>query len=175
MPASQGQTGLRSITREVIDAVRAGFDHGASLNQPSQESVMSIFSSPRFLPRVLLADAASGFACGILQLVFTDGLAQWLRLPLALLQGTGWFLLAYGAFAAFLATRRPVPRGMVYGLVIGNLGWGLACVALLLGALLQPGAWGIGYVLLQTVTVVLMAELQWLGLHRAPRAGLSAA
>ena len=136
---------------------------------------MSVLSSPRFLPRVLLADSATGFLTGAMQLGFTDALAQWCNLPAALLQGTGWFLLAYGLAAAYVGTRKPVPRGLVWMFVAGNLAWALACVALLLGALVQPGPWGVAFVLLHVVTVSLMAELQWFGLSRAPAARLSTA
>lgn len=136
---------------------------------------MSAFSSPRFLPRVLLVDSATGFSTGILQLAFTDALAQWFNLPAALLLGTGWFLLGYGAAATWVATREPVPRSLVWLFVVGNLAWALACIALLLGHLVQPGPWGVAYVLLHVVTVTLMAELQWFGLRQTSSARLSTA
>jgi len=136
---------------------------------------MSIFSSPRFLPRVLLVDAASGFACGFLHLAFTGAMAQWLNQPQVLVQGLGWFLLAYGVFAAYIGTRRPMPHAAVWLLVFGNLAWGLVCVALLLSDRFQPAQTGVAYVVLQTVWVLAMAQLQWLGLRHAPTASLSAA
>lgn len=136
---------------------------------------MSIFSSPRFLRNVLLADAASGLAGGVLQLAFTDALAQRTNLPVELLLGTGWFLLAYAAFAAYVGTRVPVPRSVVWLLVVGNLAWGVACVVLLLSGAVQPSAWGIAYVVLQAVGVTIMAELQWFGLRHAPQGRLATA
>jgi hypothetical protein len=136
---------------------------------------VSISSSPRFLRNVLLADAASGLASGVLQLAFTAALAQWLNLPHQLLLGTGWFLLAYAAFAAHAGTRVPVRRPAVWLLVIGNFTWAAACVALLLGDLLQPSAWGVAYVVVQAIFVTVMAELQWFGLRNAPMSGLAAA
>ena len=69
---------------------------------------MSIFASPRFLPRVMAADAIACAATGALQLGLADMLARLTGLPVPLLTGTGAFLLAYAALAAWMA-RRPVP------------------------------------------------------------------
>ncbi|MEO5672256.1 MAG: hypothetical protein ABIR26_16330 [Ramlibacter sp.] len=132
---------------------------------------MSIFTSPRFLRNVLLADSASCVATGVLQLMFTEALARLLHLPAALLVGTGWFLLAYAAFVGFIATREPVPRGWVWLLVAGNLGWALGCLALLASGAIAPTALGIAWIAAQAVTVAVLAELQWTGLRRSPVVG----
>jgi len=60
---------------------------------------MSVFASPRFLPNVMWADAASCAATGALQVAFTGALAALTGLPAPLLAGTGVFLLAYAAVA----------------------------------------------------------------------------
>ncbi|MEO5669468.1 MAG: hypothetical protein ABIR26_02150 [Ramlibacter sp.] len=127
---------------------------------------MSIFSSPRFLRYVLLADAASCIATGALQVAFTGALAQHLGIPAGLLAGTGWFLLAYAATVAFIATRDPIPRGFVWLLVAGNLGWAAACVALLASGWIAPASLGVAWILAQAATVAVLAELQWTGLRR---------
>lgn len=129
---------------------------------------MSLLSSPHFLRRVLWADAMSCLGCGLLQLAAPGALASWLGLPPALSLGTGTFLLVYGAFVGFLATRDPVPRPVVWLLVAGNLGWALGCVALLASGALPLTGLGQGYVLMQALTVAVLAELQWFGLRRAP-------
>jgi hypothetical protein len=51
--------------------------------------------------------------------------------------------------------------------VLGNLAWALASVALLLEGLLQPNAMGIGFVLFQAAGVCTLAGLEWLGLRRS--------
>ncbi len=129
---------------------------------------MSVLSSPRFLRNVLLADAASGLGSGVLQLLFTGTMASMLGLPAALLTGTGVFLLAFAAALAFLATRQPVPRGPVWLVVAGNFGWAAGCVVLLASGIYPLTAAGMAYVLVHAVTVILMAELEWMGLRRAP-------
>jgi hypothetical protein len=134
---------------------------------------MSIFSSPQFLRNVLIADAASCVATGALQLAFTNSLAQVLKLPAPLLTGTGWFLLAYAATVAFIATRKPIPRPLVWLLVIGNFGWAIGCGALLASGFVSPSTLGVAWVAAQAITVVVLAELQWMGLRRTPVAGWS--
>ena len=136
---------------------------------------MSAFASPRFLRYVLQADAVSCAACGVLQVVATEPVAQLLALPSALLLETGLFLLVYAAVVAFVGTRAPVPRGIVGLFIFGNLGWALASVLLLASGTVHPSAWGTAYVVMQAVTVVLLAELHGFGLRRALTSAFSAA
>ncbi len=132
---------------------------------------MSIFASPRFLRNVLWADAASCFGSGGLQLLGGAALAHLLNLPQALLTATGLFMLVYAAAAAWTATRDSVPRGLVGLFAVGNALWALGCIALLAAGGLQPTAWGTAWVVMQAVTVAVLAELQWTGLRRLPVAG----
>jgi hypothetical protein len=137
---------------------------------------MSVFASPRFLSRLMWADAASCAATGALQVVFTDALASLTGLPVGLLMGTGVFLLAYAAAAAAMAARRDPPRGLIGLVVIGNFGWAAACAALLAGGLFPVTGIGMAWVVAQALCVVLLAELQWTGLRRTrPGAGIARA
>jgi len=129
---------------------------------------MSIFSSPNFLRNVLLVDAATGLGSGLLQLSFAGTLASMLGLPAALLTGTGAFLLAFAAALAFLATRQPVPRKPVGLVVAGNLGWAAGCIALLASGAYPLTALGTTYLLMHAATVVILAELEWMGLRQTP-------
>ena len=126
---------------------------------------MSIFASPRFLPRVMAADAISCAATGALQLGLADMLARLTGLPVPLLTGTGAFLLAYAALAAWMA-RRPIPPRRLIGLVVfGNLAWAAGAVALLASGLVAQTTLGVAWVLAQAVVVVVLAQLQWIGLR----------
>jgi hypothetical protein len=127
---------------------------------------MSMFDSPRFLRNVLFADAASCVATGAAQVLFTAQLADLLHLRAALLAGTGWFLLAYAATVAFIATRDPLPRPLVWLLVVGNAAWAVGCGVLLASQLVAPTSLGVGWILAQAATVAVLAELQWTGLRR---------
>lgn len=127
----------------------------------------SILSSPHFLRNVLRVDALSCIGCGALQVAFPAAMAGLLNLPQALLAPTGEFLLAYAVVVAFVSTRNPVPRPFVWLLVAGNLGWALACVLLLVSGRFAPSLLGVAYVVVQALTVAVLAELQYFGLRRA--------
>lgn len=127
---------------------------------------MSVFASPRFLPNVMWADAASCAATGALQVALTGALAALTGLPAPLLAGTGVFLLAYAAVAALMASRRTPPRTLIGLVVSGNFGWAAACIALLVSGLFPVTAIGVAWVLAQAVCVIVLAELQWTGLRR---------
>lgn len=138
---------------------------------------MSILASPRFLPRVMAADAISCAATGAVQLGLTEILARLTGLPAALLTGTGIFLLAYAALAAWMA-RRPVPPRRLIGFVVaGNLAWAVGGVALLASGLVAQTALGVAWVLAQVVVVIALAQLQWMGLRatRPARGRMAAA
>ncbi|OUM03588.1 hypothetical protein [Variovorax sp. JS1663] len=138
---------------------------------------MSVFASPRFLPRVMAADAVSCAASGALQLLCTGALARMTGLPAPLLLGTGVFLLAYAAAAAWMAMRAEPPRRLIGLVVAGNFAWALGCIALLALAGAGLGVLGWAWVLAQAATVVVLAELQWMGLRhtRTGRRGVVAA
>jgi hypothetical protein len=129
-------------------------------------SASSVFASPHFLRNVLRVDALSCIACGALQVAFPAAMARLLNLPEALVAYTGEFLLVYAAVVAFVSTRRPITRAVVWVLVAGNLGWAALCVLLLASGRVQPTALGMAYVVVQAVTVAVLAELQFFGLLR---------
>ena len=133
---------------------------------------MSMFASPRFLRGVLWADAASCLATGALQLAALDALPSLFGLPQLLLLDTGVFLVAYGLLAAWTATRAVPPRGWVALFAAGNLAWAIGCGVAV--ALLQPTALGIAWIAMQAAAVLVLADLQWMGLRHgaAPRAAM---
>ncbi|WP_077000396.1 hypothetical protein [Variovorax sp. KK3] len=138
---------------------------------------MSVFASPRFLPRVMGADALSCAATGLLQLAFTAPLARLTGLPAPLLLATGVFLVAYATAAAWMALRAQPPRRLIGLIAAGNLGWAVGCIVLLAVSGGAFSVFGWAWVLAQAVTVALLAEMQWLGLrHTRPgRTGIYAA
>lgn len=125
----------------------------------------AVLASPRFLPRVMALDAASCALTGAAQLGFTDALARLTGLPAGLLMGTGVFLLAYAAVAALIARRQPAPRTLIGGVVLGNFGWAAGCVGLMAAGPFALTALGMAWLGAQAVTVVLLAEAQWMGLR----------
>lgn len=131
---------------------------------------MSLLSSPRFLRNVIRLDAASCLASGVLHLAFAGTLADLLNLPAGLVVGSGLVLLAVVALASVIVLREPMPRSLVALLVIGNFGWVLGCIALMAGAAGSPTLLGQVYLGVQAAAVAVLAELEWAGLRRLPRA-----
>ena len=126
----------------------------------------SRLSSPNFLRNVLRVDALSCIACGVLQVAFPAAMARLLNLPEGLVAYTGEFLLVYAAVVAFVSTRNSFPRGVIWVLVAGNVSWALACELLLVSGRVSPSMPGVAYVVMQALTVAVLAELQYFGLRR---------
>lgn len=127
---------------------------------------MSVFVSPRFFSRVLWVDALSCAATGALQLLFASVLARLTGLPAPLLLATGVVMLAYAGAVAWMASRALPPRRLIGLVVFCNFAWAAACVALLAAAGASITVLGWTWVLAQALAVVLLAELQWMGLRR---------
>lgn len=123
---------------------------------------MNTIQSSRLLKFAFAADAVVSGAVAVLQLALTDALAALLELPHVLLLESGIVLVGYAALLAVLARRDSLPRALVLFLVIGNVGWALGCGLTI--ALTNPGALGVGFALVQAVTVLVFAGLQLAGL-----------
>lgn len=123
--------------------------------------------STRLLKLALTADAIVSAAAGLLQVVGGEPLARLLALPPMLLFETGLFFLVYAAAVAFVASRRPIPRPAAWVIAIGNLGWAVASLLLLLSGAVAPSALGAAYVLAQALAVAVFGVAQYAGLGRA--------
>lgn len=129
---------------------------------------MNLFASPRYLPLVLRLDAASCAATGLLQLLAAPELAAWFGLSPALLATTGWLLLGVAAYALW-ASLAPLRRPAVWVMVAGNVAWALGCLDLLFSGAAATGL-GQAWLAFQAAVTLLLAELEWTGLRRAPAA-----
>ena len=118
----------------------------------------------RLLKTMLLADAVVSGAVALLQLSAAGWLASFLELPRALLVETGVFLVAYVALLLVLASRAQVWSGLVWLVVLGNLGWAVGCIALLASNAMSPNALGALFLVLHALTVVLFANFEFVGL-----------
>jgi hypothetical protein len=127
---------------------------------------MPHLASRNFLRFVLWADAISCLACGVLQLTLGDPLNQLFSLPAGLLVDTGVFLLVYGAAVAALAMPARVPGAIVWVLIVGNIGWGVAAVGILVTGDVHPTLLGKAYVVVQALTVLILADLQYFAVRR---------
>jgi hypothetical protein len=129
-------------------------------------SLIASLTSPAGLRRVLAFDAISGTAIGAAHLGLTGLLAQWLGLSAPLLQASGIAIFAFVVLAGWLALQAAPPRAALAALVVGNFAWAIGCLALAFGGAPGVTALGVTYLVFQAVTVLALAELQWMGLRR---------
>ena len=120
-----------------------------------------------FLRRVLLVDAATCVAMGSLLSLGSGALSSLLGLPSLLLQYCGLSLLPIAAFMAWIATRTNLWRPGVWMVIAGNALWVVGSVVLLISGWVSPNPLGRTFVIAQAITVVLLAELEYVGLRKA--------
>lgn len=122
-------------------------------------------STPQ-LRRVLALDAVAGAGAAVLHLTLSEQLSAWLGLSQGLLLGAGWALWAYVVLATLLARQVLPSRGPLMLLIVGNVLWGLGCLAL---AWDSPTVTPLGqaYLALLGLAVLALADLEFLG-WRAP-------
>jgi len=120
-----------------------------------------------FLRRALLADAAVSAACGALMAFGAALLEPLLGIGATLLVPAGLALFPYAAYLLWLATRRAVPRAAVWIPIVLNVVWAADCVLVLLGGRYAPTLLGELFIGAHIVTVLVFAELEYIGLRRA--------
>lgn len=119
------------------------------------------------LRRVLWLDAASGLGMGLSHLVLAERLSGWTGIPAAWLQVAALVVFGAASLAGWLASRAEPPAGGVRLLAAGNFAWVAASLWLAFGAGLPLTVLGLGWVLVQALLVLVMAELEWAGARRA--------
>ncbi len=129
------------------------------------------YAIPSKLLRVAFAiDAAASGTLAIFQILAGAAAAPRLGLSEGLLLGTGLLLAAYAVLLLMLARSAGVPRALVYLIAVGNVGWAVACIALVGLLRADLTLLGVGYLLFQAVAVVSFAGAQALGLKQSRKA-----
>jgi hypothetical protein len=130
------------------------------------------WSTHSLLRTALQLDAAASGGMGLLLAAAAGPLAGPLGLPEPLLRGAGLVLAPYAAVVAAVGARAAVPRPAAWAVVAANALW-VGASAVLLARLARgpdgPTPLGYALVVLQALTVLAFAELQWVGLRRAAR------
>ena len=116
------------------------------------------------LRRVLMVDAATCVATGLLMTLFATPLSTLLGLPAVLLAYAGASLFPIAGFMAWLALRREVLLWGAWVVTLGNVGWLAGSVLVLL--LTSPTGLGYAFVIAQAVVVAFLTELEYVGLRR---------
>jgi len=127
----------------------------------------------RFLRRVLVADAVTCVATGLLLTLDAGALSGPLGLPAALLFGAGAVLFPIAAFIVAMLTRRAVAAAMIWLLIVGNVIWAVDSVVLLATPFVAPTPLGIAFVIAQAVAVAVIAAAERIGLRGASAASFA--
>lgn len=123
----------------------------------------SLFS----LRNLLLADAATCTAMGLLLVLGSAPLARLTELPAALLDHAGIALLPIAAVMLLIAMRPALQPAGAWLIIAGNAAWVAASFGLLLSGWVAPNASGIAFVVVQALAVAGLAKLEHGALRRA--------
>jgi hypothetical protein len=129
--------------------------------------LIALIDRSTFLRRVLLIDAATSAAMGLLLALDANVLARLLELPAALLECSGLSLLPFAAVVAWLGTREIPPRPGVWTVIGANVLWIAGTLLLFASASIAPNALGYAFLISQAAVVALLAELEYVGLRRS--------
>lgn len=142
----------------------------ASVTTSTAAGIAAVVPST-LLRRALLADACVSGATAALQLLAGASFAAATGLPLALLTGTGVFMVVYAALLLRTATRGRVWAWWLWVIVVGNVAWAVGSVELLAGDALRPTSVGEAFLILQAVATLTFATLEFGGFRASQRIG----
>lgn len=126
---------------------------------------MKLVQASRLLKRSLAADAGVSGAVAVLHVAVAGPLAAITGLPHALILGSGLFLVGYVLMLVLMARSPRLWSALVKLVVAGNLLWAAGCLALAVGlGGMEPGPWGIAWLLVHAMTVTVFALLESRGL-----------
>jgi hypothetical protein len=122
------------------------------------------------LRNILLLDAATCIGAGALMAFGSNFVAGLTGIPAPLLYWAGLILFPVAALMIHTGLQRMPPRPLVWLIVLGNIGWVIASLAVF--AFIAPNALGYTFILAQAAAVAVLALLE----HGAmQRSGLAAA
>ena len=128
---------------------------------------MEILRTSTFLRRVLLADAATCLAAGLLMLLGSGLLDQSMGLPTQLSRYVGICLLPFAVFLVYLATRENLSQPVVWAVIGLNALWTVDSILLLLSGWIEPTGLGYVFIIFQAFGVAMFAGLEYFGLRKS--------
>lgn len=129
---------------------------------------MKFIHRSRLLKLALLADATVTVALAAAQLLLATALSERLKLPHALLLESGFVMLGYAALILWFLRSEQMPLAGVAGVVIGNVGWALACLGLLVAGTPPTNAPGAGFLMVHAAGALGFAGLEFKGMRASP-------
>lgn len=131
-------------------------------------------TEPRFLRPVLYFDAATCLLMAALLLIGGSGLGGFLGLPVGLLTASALILIGFAVVVLAVASRPVIPRTGVWAIAVVNILWAIDSLLILVLGWVEPNGLGLAFVIVQAVAVLLIAEIQIIGLKRGRPAGVAA-
>jgi len=123
--------------------------------------MMTVKAPHKMLRTVLMFDAATCFAFGLLLCLGAGPLTSLFGLPTDLLLFAGLILFPC-AVLMFVVAKQPNPSlALVWLIILGNLGWVLGSIAILILPIGAPTAIGYGFVILQALGVLGIATFEY--------------
>jgi hypothetical protein len=126
---------------------------------------MSPNHSHNALQNVLLLDAATCVATGALMAFGSNFVAGLTAIPAPLLYWAGLLLFPCTALMIYAGLQAVPPRPIVWLIVLGNLGWVIASIAVF--AFIAPNALGYVFILAQAAVVAILALLEHNAMQRS--------
>jgi hypothetical protein len=128
---------------------------------------MTSIRASSLLRRVLIVDALTSGACGVAMFALAEVFASMLQLPVDLVREAGIILLPFAAFVGFVASRQEPARLAVWAIIALNLVWVVDSILLLFSGWVAPNALGYVFVIAQAAMVLVLADLEYMGLKRS--------
>lgn len=119
--------------------------------------------SRRVLRPILWLDCVTAFAMATSHAIYAKQLSPLIGLPATGLHAASGVALLAALLSAWLASRDPIPLGMVRLLAVINLAWVVASGWLVFGAGLELTPIGRAWILVQAAFVLAEAALEWTG------------
>jgi hypothetical protein len=128
---------------------------------------MTSIRASSLLRRVLVVDAVTSGAMGVAMIAFAELFASLLQLPVELVSEAGIVLLPFAAFVGFVASRPEPTRIAVWIIIALNAVWVVDSIMLLFSGWVAPNGLGYAVVIAQAAAVLVLADLEYMGLKRS--------
>ena len=126
---------------------------------------MSPIQSNNALQNILLLDAATCVGAGALMAFGSSFVAGLTHIPAPLLTWAGLILFPCAALMLYAGLQAAPSRGIVWLIVLGNIGWVIASVGVF--AFIAPNALGTIFILAQAAVVAVLALLEHNAMQRS--------
>lgn len=127
-------------------------------------------ATSRFLRGVLIADAMTCVATGLLMLIGSASLAKFLGLPDGLLRYGGASLLPFALLLLYLTSRESLPPAAVWTVIVLNALWTVDSFLIVATGWITPNSLGYAFVTAQALGVAMFAGLEYVGLRKSAAA-----